>query len=129
MPPTLPPQARAASSLLDRLHARLASHQATYMSETGKYWQGIAMDLDVANVDLSRRPTDQPNDWRWAADFPFVRLSALIRVDVYEGPAGWGYLTTAEIPGDQGSWVKALAEGPETWRTINDWTWVEEYIT
>ena len=122
---TLPTQASAAARMLDRFHARLGEHQANYMARTGKYWQGSGLDLRPFAADLGIRPTDQPDDWRWSEGFGFPRLPGFVRVDVYEGPQGWGYVTSIDLPGDQGSWVKARAEGPEA-REIADWTWIED---
>jgi len=126
--PELPPRAAAVGQALNHLHDRLEGHQTDYITRTGRYWQGIELELSLADVDLGRRPTDQPEDWGWARTFPFTRLESLVRVDVYEGPGGWGYVTTAKIPGDQGSWRKALAEGLEAERAITEWAWVEDEL-
>ncbi len=123
---TLPSQAGTAARLLDSLHARLSDHQVSYMARSGKYWQGLDLDLQPAVLDLGRRPTDQRDDWRWAAAFEFDRLVASTRVDVYQGPVGWGYVTSVELPGESGFWIKALAFGLETTRAIAEWTFVQE---
>ncbi len=117
---TPPPQSAALARALDRLHAAVVAFQAGYFGPRGRFWQGIRLPTHDT-PDLSLRPTDQSEDWGWNSAFNFPKIpGSAFRVDVYEGPLGHGFVTTAEIADEPGVWRKAMAEGPEV-REF-DWT-------
>ncbi len=99
-------------------HVFCEGAQPAHMSRHGAYWQGVEMDL--SNQDLSMKPTDQIESW---ADLGF-QLPPLpfgsVREDVYQGPGGWGFTSTAKIVDGVNIWGKTLHNGPETWRE-HDW--------
>ena len=114
----LPPGAVPMGLLLANLHNYCESAQPDFMAQHGKFWQGV--ELDLSDQDLTKHPTDQDETW---VDLGFT-LPGLpfgtIREDVYEGPGGWGFVTTVRIENGSDIWEKALQDGPETERA-HDW--------
>ena len=84
----------------------------------------------AAPVDLDREPRGQAPDLRrrvgidsWysaAVEAPELLL-ATVRVDVYQGPAGWGYVIVAETVHNGQRWIREINIGGESWRE-HDWT-------
>lgn len=97
----------------------------------GKYYQALdsyttpPADGKLETPDkLQSGPTDQPEkaDLLWAmAELP-SKLAYSVRIDVYDGPEGRGYVVTlsAEVSGRR--WERQLNTGPERWR---DQPWFE----
>lgn len=100
------------------------TRQEAYRASRGRYWQGIKTPaltpLAGAPVapDLTLRPTDQAESWA-AAGVPLpAQVEASIRVDVYQGPGGWGYVICLTIrTAVAETWHRCFNVGPETWRT------------
>ena len=60
-----------------------------------------------------------------AVDLP-VSMTTSVRVDVYEGPRGWGYVIISTMEYAKINWTRAVNYGPESWRS-RDWEpWAED---
>lgn len=117
-----------ADDRLSELAAALAGRQAAYRAARGRYWQGAPTHAlppaDGAKVapDRAARPSDQAEDWdRFGVPLP-AALEVGLRVDVYDGPAGQGYVAVAEVLVTGRLWRRAQNVGPEGWRSSG---WVE----
>ena len=116
----------AIENFRDAHAAKLVAKQEAYAANHGgRYWQGIitpgTIPDDGASVaaDYTRKPTDQAN--RWAdvfsgADALPASIPAQIRVDVYDGPLGKGWVLTVSGTKSGNLYTKAWNVGPETWR-------------
>jgi hypothetical protein len=111
------------------LAPKVASVQATYAaSHSGRFWQGIITpttppdDGALVNPDLGKKPTDQPEDW----DDVFTGPNALpttnwpnsLRIDVYNGPSGQGYVVVGVYTKGGETWGRSINIGPETYRDL-----------
>lgn len=108
---------------------KFQSAQSAYRGPHRVFWQGIDTptvppdDGALVTPDLTKEPTDQPESW---ADI-FVgpqELPALwpcsIRVDVYEGRRGVGWVTTLIYTKAGERWVRSDNVGGEIERQ-QDW--------
>lgn len=76
------------------------------------------LDVTTPNV-LSRVPSEIVTWYNSGVDLP-RDMRVAIRVDVYDGPGGTGYVIIAELEHDSQCWRRAINAGPETWREY-DW--------
>ena len=107
----------------------LANRQETYFAANGRYFQGLwthaaeveqtdALDGGHAATELAAKPTDQPHNWR---DFIGNALDAIpfparMRIDVYDGPQGHGWVATLQVRYKGKVYARAQQIGPETKR-------------
>ena len=92
--------------------------QNAYFIEHGQYWQGLAShsvvpsDGKSVDVDLLKKPHDQVEGW---ADVGITqgRLPFSVKVDVYDGPRGKGYIVLFEIKKGKELYQKRVDLGPE----------------
>jgi len=126
-----PGQLEYVDGQIDKLNPKLKTFQDTYYKDHGKYFQGvnsknITPDINCGAVppDLTGKPTDQIETleslWDYVA-LPDV-LEYTIRVDVYEGPSGAGYVLVVTALVDGVTWERDINVGPETYR---DQPWFE----
>jgi len=95
----------------------------------GRFWQGIetpAAPDDGAKkaADKTKKPTDQAE--AWADVFKDHKTlpdnwPCALRVDVYDGPRGVGWVLTAAYTKGVNRWSRSLHTGPETGRE-RGWT-------
>ena len=116
-------------NIIDQHLPRIATYQAAYLLGHGRYFQGLwshATTPDEASNNppdqLASRPTDQLEDfgamWSQVA-VGQGRIPMRVRVDVYNGPAGQGYLMTFETARAGVSYQRVVNVGPESWRSAN----------
>lgn len=112
------------NGVLNTLWTAIQNRQTTYLANNGKYWQGKwshslapAEGNDVApdrtNID---KPTDIAEKWTDLFTVPAV-MPCSIKVDVYSGPLGIGYVGTVIVRILGETWTRSQNSGPETWRT------------
>lgn len=112
------------NTFLANLWTVIQNREATYLANNGKYWQGKvshsvtpAEGDDVApNLTATDKPTDQAEKWTDLFTVPAV-MPCSIKVDVYNGPLGWGYVGTVRVSIVGRTWERSQQFGPETWRT------------
>lgn len=130
----------AAQQIADATDANLAaslsaavSLQNAYFAENGRYWQGVPTiddppaDGETLTPDTSRRPSDQLEDWvaSGAAQLLPDQVQTRLSVDVYDGPAGAGWVVRMEFRSEGVLYRKAVNVGPESsrshgWREVSD---------
>lgn len=131
MPPGL--QAKA-DGQLEALLPQLQADEAAYFGAHGVHWQGLATHSAVpengADVlpdvgDLV--PHDQPAPW--PTTYLQTPRTIAVTVDVYESPAGHGYVLTAtcqttppQVPVEAAHvFSRATATGPDAAALTHDW--------
>jgi hypothetical protein len=110
--------------------ATLVDRQDTFFTNRGKYFQGKwthsgeveqtdALNGDTVADRLTDSPTDQPQHWRdfIGNAFNTLPLPARLRIDVYNGPLGQGWVATLQVRYDGNVYERSRNVGPETWRT------------
>ena len=110
----------------------LDAKENAYYGAKGPYWQGLwshavlpshanAINGDIPPDKLSDNPTDQVESWVefWPA-LVGVGMTAAVRVDVYAGPTGDGFVVTAAFKFEGDIYLKARNDGPEIYRE-RDW--------
>jgi hypothetical protein len=123
--------------------------QENYFKNTGHYWQGLATHSEAAKPEyqtidktqpideksfpadaLSIKPTDQQDQPSWTELFPNVvdKLPADLRIDVYDGPDGMGYVIGLSYCVDGLCYVRSVNVGPESWRST-DWIAIKEVVS
>lgn len=108
--------------------SKIVAAQDSYLAANGHYAQALPAASrrpvdgeEVAPDRLDASPTDQAESWRDLADrygltIPSTFMS-LLRIDVYKGPGGKGYVVHAEhATADGRIFRKSVNVGPETWR-------------
>lgn len=127
------------NGILADLWPRIQAKQAAYYANHGHYWQGLwthnvapADGVTVAPNNLDASPTDQPISWRkFKADYRLTMLAKLpmaIRMDVYDGPRGKGYVATCRVGYNGKVYERAAQVGPETelahgWQEVDGGTY------
>lgn len=106
---------------------QLAAYQDGYQAKHGRYWQGlrtpatVPRDGERVEPDLTRRPTDQDEDWQaFGWELP-DRLLAPVRVDAYDGPEGQGYVLRLRINLDGMDYARSWGHGPEADANTTSW--------
>jgi len=124
---------KADAKLVNLWVNQIRPKQLAYFATHGKYWQGLvtsSIPEDGADIvaDYTSRPSDQAETWEDMFGGPLdANLPVALRVDVYEAPAGWGFVARVWIRYAGTVYTKSQNYGPETWRT-QDWTEVKEGI-
>jgi hypothetical protein len=132
------------ANVRNRVDTILANHwpnaqarQAAYFARTGKYWQGLrtatippshttAAYFDLVPDRYTSRPTDQAETWAEAfAEIENLAIPMAITMDVYQAPAGWGYVATVEARYNGTLYRRSQNVGAETGRTVA-WHVVDE---
>lgn len=119
--------------ILDVCDAKLAgiqnsiqAHQDAYAKKhDGKFFQGLRShsvtpaDGAEQRPDIgTRAPADQPEPY--PAVIRNAMLPFALQVDVYDGPSGTGYTTTAMVVVEGQEWQRVDNEGAEEYRA-RDW--------
>ena len=127
----------AVDARLVTLWGNIQTRQATYLANNGRYWQGgwtHSIAPNTRNSDAnpvetapdtaeSSKPDNEPAGWGSVPGFPNL-LAYRIRMDVYQGPDGWGYVGTIQVRHNGNVYERAAQVGPETWRQYG-WRAVE----
>ena len=131
------------SQMRDRVDSWLAARwptvvarQQNYFVNRGRYWQGLithsllpehtnSRDGDALADRLAVNPTDQFENWavvfpEWSTEL----LPAAIQIDVYDGPAGKGWVATIWVKYNGTIYSRSQNVGPESHRT-QSWHVVE----
>jgi len=106
----------------------VVNRQNNYFTNHGGYWQGLithstttvpsftsSVDGDVKPDQFSFHPTDQTSSWldafsEWESEF----FPAALKVDVYSGPSGKGYVATVYVKYNGTIYTRSQNVGPET---------------
>jgi hypothetical protein len=133
--PTLNQVRNAIDNWVTNRWATVVARQENYRANKGRYWQGLRTHLvppaHANNTDGSRvgdnlnaNPTDQFESWlavfpEWLTEL----LPACVRVDVYDGPSGQGWVLIVEATHNGNLWRRRVNVGPETSHAL-PWTQV-----
>lgn len=106
---------------LPALWSAIQARQATYHAAHGRYWQGLrthgidpADGNDVLPDVGTLTPSDQPDAWPAALIASALPMS--LRIDVYDGPSGQGYVANLYVTVNSKTYHRAKQSGPETYR-------------
>lgn len=109
------------------------STQDAYVIANGRYWQGqithnalpahtIAADNDIPGDNLADTPSDLVESW--LDKFPAlngVNMPCSAKINIYDGPAGTGYVVELRFTHEGTEYVRVRNFGPETYRET-PWT-------
>jgi hypothetical protein len=103
--------------------------QEAYLLAHGRYWQGLRthtfdlayttqVDAEANGNALTDHPTDQTESWLdFVPEWGGTALPAVFVMDVYQSPAGWGYVATVTVLHNGTRYRRSQNVGSETWRT------------
>jgi len=149
--------AQQADEIQKYLNARIAEYQpqiesveTQYLKDYGHYWQGLSTHSEAAKPEytaadkvqpitevkvypadsLNIKPSDQLAERSWSELFPTLvdKLAADLRIDVYDGPDGMGYVISLRYCVDGLCYLRSVNVGPESWRST-DWQVIKEVVT
>lgn len=112
----------SADAILDDVVSQLSSIQGSYKTSNGKYWQGVSPvtgvpeDGNTLPVDMTKKPTDQSENWNDVSVTLDNDICVSVKVFVYDGPSGHGYVVCGEVVEGGATYTKAVNVGPETYR-------------
>lgn len=108
----------------------LVDRQETFFTNRGKYFQGRwthtvqitqtdALTGDATPTALTDHPTDQVQHWQdfIGNAFDALPFPARLRIDVYKGPLGWGWVAALQVLYNSNVYERSRNVGAETWRT------------
>lgn len=135
-----PPQGleNKCNTILNDLVTQLSTKQETYKTEDladplvgtrkrGKYFQGLRVhdilpsEGNETVPDRSKKPTDQIESWEDAGITLPSTMPLSVRVDVYNGLQGWGFVVIGELEVGNKVWRRAINVGPESYRNTDGW--------
>lgn len=123
--PTLAQIRDAVDAKLAEWWPTVTDRQAAYLAAKGRYWQGIRVisgdppeDMAAVPCNAAAKPTDQAEDWTAFGLALPATLGFVLRIDVYDGPAGKGYVATVEAKKNGVIYERARNVGPEAFRTF-----------
>lgn len=102
---------------------KIQARQAVRFANTGNYaqflWSHTAAPADgvEAAPDGTAKPTNEAAGWQAVLADLLPTMAFRLRIDVYDGPSGKGYVATAQVKFGNQVWERAQNSGPETWRT------------
>ncbi len=108
---------------------KITAVQNTWKPGHRNYWQGIATPTTLPDdgalvvADYSKHPTDQAEAWETMFTGPNALPASVpcqMSIDVYDGPAGFGWTYTAVFTKDGFKYGRRWNIGAEPWRT-HDW--------
>lgn len=111
---------------------QVVPRQAAYLAAHGRYFQGYATFslaalpdnpsggaatvLEVAPT-TNTHPTDQAETWTDSGIVLGATIPMALRMDVYDGPQGKGYVGTVWARWAGNTYTRSQNFGPEDWRT------------
>lgn len=110
---------------LGDLLSKLTGFEVDYFKTNGRFYQALdshttpPADGALDSPDkLSAGPTDQTEKaaYLWQQLTLDAALPYSVRVDVYEGPGGWGYAVTVSATLNGEVWARTVNTGPEAYR-------------
>lgn len=129
--PTITQVRNAVDARLVTLWSIVQTRQDAYFLAHGKFFQGRrthtsepantgAGALQTAAGDLlSGHPTDQPETWLdFLPELDGLAVEMVLTIDVYNGPAGWGFVGTVRVTHNSTTYERAANHGPESWRAF-----------
>lgn len=124
MLPDNPPGIRAK---VDGIVNDLVTAAAPFQAAKSRYWQGPAThaappaDAAASPPDLARAAHGETESWS-EAGLPLPPLmECAVRIDVYDGPSGRGYVIAGELLLAGVRYLRRAHAGPEAWRE-HGWT-------
>lgn len=123
---TPPSELATIDSLLATYLPKFSNYESNYLLTKGRYYQALwshstaPANLALVAPDLlAFKPTDQLESWQSLWDTLAViggKSPCRMRIDVYDGPQGKGYVVTVEAILNGTSWSRSINIGNETWR-------------
>lgn len=136
--PTLNQMRNMIDNFVTNKWSTIVARQENFRANRGRYWQGLATHsacpAHASNSDgskvgdrLNEGPGDQFSTWlnvfpEWLSEL----LPACVRVDVYDGPEGQGWVLTVEAMHNGTLYRRSQNVGPESHRT-KAWHTVQEF--
>jgi len=106
---------------LERLQSDRLARNAPLLQLPTTHAQPVDLDREPRGLAPDLRRRVGIDSWYSAAvEVPEVLL-ATVRVDIYNGPKGWGYVIVAETVHNGQRWIREINVGGEQWRE-RDWT-------
>lgn len=129
--PTLNQMRNAIDNWVTNKWPTIVARQENFRTNQGRYWQGLpthftcpahsnSTDGSKTGDRLSESPDDQGQFSTWLNVFPewlSELLPACVRVDVYDGPQGQGWVLTVEATHNGTTYRRSQNVGPESFRT------------
>lgn len=117
--------------LVDSLWPTLETQQEKYRAMTGRFFQGLPSHMGQLPKDGGgefpagwyTHPTDQQYRWSDIRVIQFSPMSFDLRIDVYDGPEGVGWVACYQVEIDKDPWEKCRNQGPEALRN-SEWAQV-----
>lgn len=135
--PTLTQIRNAIDNFVTNKWPTIVARQENFRANRGTYWQGLATHTSCPSHSnstddsklgdrLNETPSDQFATWlnvfpEWVTEL----LPACVKVDVYDGPQGQGWVLTVEAIHNGTLWRRSQNVGPESHRT-QGWHQVQE---
>lgn len=126
-----PRYANKIEPLLLSMIQSISDAQALYFIEHDAYFQGLIVPSEIqdglsdSGVNWAVAPSDQTDTWKDFAPGIFkqsLKIPFQMRVDVYQSPAGWGWILRIDVyiagfdPDKYGNdgdhWIYVHSEGP-----------------
>jgi len=106
---------------LASLLALIDERQTQYYKVHGRYWQGLwthaeAPSGEAAADRMASKPLDQTERWSDFAPEAGGPVRARLRVDVYSGPQGDGYLLWVQTVVNERIFERVMITGAESYR-------------
>lgn len=107
----------------------VVARQQNYFANRGQYWQGLKTHtIDPAHTNgsdgdsvpdrLNAQPTDAFSNWSNVfPEWDGVPIPCALKVDVYDGPQGKGWVATIFIRFNGVLYSRSQNVGPESYRT------------
>ena len=120
---------RSCETFWNTNRGKFTSVQNTWKPGHRNYWQGIATPTTIPDngalvvADYTKHPTDQAEAWATMFTGPNALPASVpcqMTVDVYDGPAGFGWTHTATFTKDNVRYWRTWNIGAEPWRD-HDW--------
>lgn len=135
---TTAPDFKDIDTVIDAYLPKVQGYELNYLDTKGRgymqaLWSHSAPPADGALVApdlLDSQPTDQAEtfDDLWnAVVVADGKIPMRLRIDVYDGPSGRGYVVTVECVVAARTYTRAVNVGNEKWRDVN-WTEVKPEI-
>lgn len=104
----------------------IVKYQNIYFKKHGRYFQGLPSDTTVRDIsgtlkrfDRTVRPADKKESW---LDFGLYDCSVRGTwwIDVYDGPAGKGFVLNVAVKYDTLTYRYSRNYGPSSWMVVKD---------
>jgi len=122
-----PPEIKSeADAYRAEISSQIQAFQHDYFINNRRYWQGLETtskmpkDGEKEIINPVKGTTDYAEQWSDTGIVMPQDASFSTRVDVYEGPKGWGYVITTSFIDGEVLWEKSENFGPETHKD-HDW--------